>query len=294
MGEGAAPAVYKNFVALGVKRGNATIPQIVLLGLLAGWYIGFGMLLVLTCGMDTPTIGKDNLGLTKMLSGLYGLPFGLYMVVVMGADLCTSNFASVPLAVFEGKITWKQALKSLTLTWAFNFIGSVFLAWIVAQSGSVLHPAVIDKVTLTKVSLPFHKAVAKGVLCNWLVCTAVAMAGSTDNVAAKFLCILAPISIFVSESFEHVVANMFALPFGIMVGAQYSVSEMFVGNILPVTLGNILGAVGPVGLMMWLAYGSRNGAPLPTWASENTIAKKELANGNGARPDELAVTVHEY
>lgn len=247
--------MYKNAVTMGIKKANSKPHTIFLLGMLAGCHIGFGMLLAMTCGGDMPGFAKSDLGFTKIVAGLFGLPFGLYMVVVTGSDLFTSNVASVLLARMDGKVTTRQLIKSWVISYAGNLVGSVILAWLVHESGVLMHPEAIIRLTTLKASLTFKNAFFRGLLCNWLVCTAVFMTCTTKSIGAKFICVLGPICIFVAETFDHCVANMLALPLGLMTGAKFGLHGFIVGNLIPVTLGNIIGGALPVAMMMYMAMG---------------------------------------
>ena len=123
--------------------------------------------------------------------------------------------------------------------------------------GDVQASAAAVGIATAKASLPFVAAFTKGVLCNWLVCLAVWGTMATTSVAGKILAIFWPITMFVALGFEHSVANMFLIPHGMLLGANVSWAQMMTGNIIPVTLGNIVGAAVFVAGVHWLAYGKK-------------------------------------
>jgi formate/nitrite transporter len=248
------PLIYNGAIELGIKKSNSTPFQIFTLAIMAGFHIGLGSFLAVSCGANTPQIYNFNPGLTKILIGIYGFPFGLFMVVVMGSDLFTSNIGTVSLAFFEKKTTFKKLMKSWCISYIGNFCGSLLLALMVKNSGVISDSDIIINYATLKVSHPFGEAFLRGILCNWLVCTAIYMTTASDSITDKFIGLFGPISAFVSLSFDHCVANMFTLPLAIMLGANFGISTFIMKSLIPVTLGNIFGGVLPVAFMNWLSF----------------------------------------
>ena len=135
-------------------QGHAAL-QIFILGILAGVYIGFGALLALTCGGTCPGLAENNPGLKQMVMGLFGLPTGLLMVMVAGAELFTGNTAVVTAAVAEGKASMANLVKSWTVSWLGNLAGSVGLALLTVHAGLLTSTGTIAKVAATKTSMAF-------------------------------------------------------------------------------------------------------------------------------------------
>ncbi|CAM9578311.1 unnamed protein product [Ectocarpus sp. 4 AP-2014] len=237
------PGLYANAVDLGARKAAASPVDIVLLGILSGFHIGFGGLLAVTVGGSIPAIKSANPGLQKLLFGLFGLPFGLFMVLVAGGELFTGNTALVTAALVEGKATVANLVKNWTCSWAGNLLGSVLLAKLVVAAGINAAPGTAAAIAVSKVSSPFLPTFLKGIVCNWMVCMAVWVAAGATSLTEKYLAMILPVSAFVAFGAEHSVANMFLLPLGLFSGASKSVSwqDLFVKNILPVTLGNIVG-----------------------------------------------------
>ena len=251
----APPAIYEGAVAAGAAKASASWEKIFKLGIAAGCHIGFGSYLAITVGGACPQIAEANPGLQKIIFGAFGLPFGLIMTLVTGAELFTGNTALVTAAKMEGKTTTKDLAKNWIASYAGNFVGSLFLAYLAYKSGTLGAAPASAAIATAKCSLPFQTAFVRGILCNWLVCMAVYMASGCASLAGKMVAVWFPISAFVALGFDHSVANMFIIPLGMMRGAQVTVSDFLMKNLLPVTLGNIVGGA----LCVMGLYGSAFG-----------------------------------
>jgi len=190
-----------------------------------------------------------------MVFGAFGLPFGLFMTVITGAELFTGNAALVPLALIEGKASIGQLVKSLTISWTGNLVGSLLIACLVTAGGTLGTGGASLAIAHAKVNEPFAAVVSRAVMCNWLVCMAVYMASFARDVTGKAVAIWLPISAFVALGLEHTVANMFLIPVGMLHGADASIKALFLRNLLPVTLGNIIGALLGVTFPFFVAFG---------------------------------------
>jgi formate/nitrite transporter len=232
------------------------------LAVIAGAQIGFGAFLMLAVGGACPGLAANNPGLQKIILGAFGLPFGLMMVLLSGSELFTGNTAVVTMALLEGRATLPQLLKSWTFSYAGNFVGSLALAVLVFLGGTLAGGGASVPVSAVKTSLTFTQAFVRGILCNWLVCMAVYLASFAKDAAGKMVPIWFCISAFIALGSEHSVANMFILPLGIFSGAAVSWKAFLLKNLLPVTLGNIVGGAGCVAAAFCFTYGklSRKGA----------------------------------
>ncbi|CAM9515770.1 unnamed protein product [Discosporangium mesarthrocarpum] len=237
----APPDMYQNAVNVGEKKAAAPASKTFLMGIISGCHIAFGGLLALTVGGNCPGIAAANPGLQKMIFGAFGLPFGLFMTVVGGGELFTGNTAVVTAAKIEGKATTGGLLKNWIFSYLGNFAGSLLLVTLVSQAGIIANPATVMGIASAKTSLTFAQAFTRGVLCNWLVCMAVYMSISASDAFGKFCAIFLPISAFVAMGLDHSVANMFLIPLGMALGAGVSWKAFLAANLLPVTLGNIVG-----------------------------------------------------
>ena len=182
-------------------------------------------------------------------------PFGLFMTIISGAELFTGNTALVTMALLEGKASKEQLAKSWGVSYAGNFVGSLLLAGLVFFGNTLSGGGASIAVSAAKTSLTFTQALVRGVLCNWLVCMAVYLASFAKDAAGKMVPIFFCISAFVALGLEHSIANMFIIPLGIFSGAAVSWKAFFLKNLLPVTLGNIIGGAVCVGAAFCMAYG---------------------------------------
>jgi len=252
------PEGFNGAVAAGVKKANLDTMKIAKLGVLSGCHIGFGAMLMLSVGGACPGLAASNPGLHKMVLGAFGLPFGLMMTLLTGAELFTGNTALVGMAALEGEASPGQLIKSWTSSYAGNFLGSVVLAYL-AFAGGVLGPSggASVAVAAAKTSLSFKAAFVKGILCNWLVCMAVYLASFAKDLPGKMVAIWFCISAFVAMGLEHSVANMFIVPLGIFSGASVTWKAFLLKNLLPVTLGNIVGGAVCVAAVFSSVYGKK-------------------------------------
>jgi len=257
--------------ASGESKIGLSLRRLAVLGVLAGAYIAFGAQASLLVLSDTSAF--LGFGLSRILGGLV-FSVGLILVVLSGAELFTGN-SLMALSACRHRSSWRGVLRSWVLVYFFNMVGSILVALLIFGArqymlgdGSVGVAAL--RLAATKVSLPFWTAFFRGILCNWLVCLAVWMATGAMDTTGKVLAVVPPVTVFVASGFEHSVANMFFVPLGLMlrrvpsiVAAAGSVPGFqqltwvhgfLLGNLLPVTLGNLAGGVLFVAVPYWLAY----------------------------------------
>ena len=258
-------------VNIGIKKASLSALNQFILGILAGAFIAFG---AQAANMATHTI--TDVATAKLIGGLI-FPAGLILVLMAGAELFTGNSLMI-LALCERKITLAQLLRSWVVVYAGNLVGGVLIAILISWSGQLnytggLLGGITIKAAAGKVALPFFPAVVLGILCNWLVCLAVWTSFGAKDGISKAVCVFFPIWTFVASGFEHSVANMYYIAAGIFakcnpsyaakaieIGVSQSAIDaldwpgMFVRNLVPVTLGNIIGGAGFVGFVYWFVY----------------------------------------
>lgn len=248
----APPALYQGAADAGAKKAALSFMKTFHLAIAAGAHIGFGAYLALTVGGACFQIATDNPGLQKIILGAFGLPLGLMMSVVSGAEVFTGNTALVTTAVMEGKASWLDLIKNWTASYLGNFLGSLFLAYLAFHSGTLGTGPAAAAIATAKCSLSWPMAFIRGLLCNWLIAMAVYIASGCSSMSGKMIAIWFPVSAFVAMGLDNSVANMFLIPLGILRGAPITISQMFLKNLIPVTLGNIVGgaicAMAPFGL----------------------------------------------
>ena len=239
-----------------------------ILAILAGVYIGFGAQLSTTVTMDlAPKLG---VGLSKLIGGAV-FSVGLMLVVLCGAELFTGNNLML-LAYYRGDITLRDLLKSWITVYMGNFVGSILLVSIIfggalyTLGGGALGLRALT-IANSKVTPTFIQLLCRGIACNWLVCLAVWLALSSDDSVFKVLACLFPIMSFVASGFEHSVANMYFIPMGLLMKQIPSLaarsgldltnltwSGLVLRNLLPVTIGNIIGGAFFVATTQWFTY----------------------------------------
>jgi formate transporter len=260
--------------AVGVTKVGLKADTMFALAILAGAFIGTGAIFatVVTTGLAAAGMG---FGLVKLLGGLV-FCLGLVAVVVAGAELFTGNNLIV-MAFASGRVTLGALLRNWAIVYAGNFVGSILTAVVMLLSkqytfsGGALGANALS-VASGKVNLGFVQAIALGIMCNALVCLAVWLCSSARSTTDKILAIIFPITAFVAAGFEHSVANMYFIPMGLLIkgfapasfweaigktAADFSSltwGAFFLNNLLPVTIGNIIGGAGFMGLVYWFIY----------------------------------------
>jgi formate/nitrite transporter len=268
--EDKSPQTIAETVAQKVGVGKTTSPwlTVFVLGILAGAYIGFGGLLSATVTFDMAA--HLGTGFTKFMGGTV-FSLGLILVIIAGAELFTGNNLMLSSAM-AGEITYGRMIKRWGLVYIANFIGSLILALLFVGSGlwklggSALGASAV-RVAYAKVNLSFIEAMIRGIGCNWLVCLAVWMALAARQTVGKIFAIFFPIMGFVAIGFEHCVANMYFIPSGIFLKSWAGIAapagfdpgslgwiSFLWKNLLPVTLGNLIGGGVFVGMSYWGAY----------------------------------------
>ena len=241
---------------LGVAKARLPWPTMVMLGMLAGAFIGLGALfnVIVLSDASIPIAAR------RMAGGLV-FSLGLFLVVVAGAELFTGNNL-LAMAWAERKVSTSELLFNWVVVCFANLLGAVGLAWLVFLSG---HPFGDDgaiartyvRLAQAKASLPPLRAFFSGVLCNVLVCMAVWVSLAGHTVTDKLVAIVLPIAAFVAAGFEHSVANMYVIPLGMMLQAHAGEAVDAWGlarNLGPVIAGNLAGGSGLVALVYYVVY----------------------------------------
>ena len=237
----------EDYCAAADKRVTQSLPRLLLLGALAGAFIAFA-------GVAASIGGA----LGGKLASATIFPIGLTMVLLAGSELFTGNCLFL-MPLLRRNITAGHMLRNWVAVYLGNLLGSVAVAFLVVQCGAldgIAEAAVAAAVT--KAALPFGVALLRGVLCNFLVCLAVWMAFCAQSAGGKVVSLFGPIFLFVLCGFEHSVANMYYIPAGIFLAENGEVTWLSLWqNLLPVTLGNMVGGCG-LGGILYLLYGRKN------------------------------------
>lgn len=263
-----APAQVTELMLAGMT-GKSKLPlvKMFLLGILAGAFIAFGA--------EASSLAAHNVtqvGIQRLIMGCV-FPVGLIMVVLLGTELFTGNCMMVA-AVADKRVKFAMLLRNWVVVYLGNLVGAALIVLLVSATGQLGYSsnglAVLTiKIAAAKTGLSFGAAFAGGILCNVLVCVAVLLAMASKSIIGKIMGIWFPIMAFVLSGFEHSVANMYYIPAGIFASmnpayaaaAQEAGVNManlnalgFLGNIVPVTLGNIVGGAA-IALVMWFCFG---------------------------------------
>lgn len=269
----------------GVKKANMPFWNMFVLAILAGAFIAMGAIFATTIGAGSMAI-KDATGAAAFATGLpygvtrllMGLVFtlGLILVVVGGAELFTGNNL-ILMAFMNGKVTLGQLMRNWGIVYLGNFVGSVLTALVMFFSkqytfGNGAIGLTALNIGEAKAGLGFIQAIALGIMCNALVCMAVWLCFSARTTTDKILAIIPPIAGFVAAGFEHSVANMYFMPIALFIKSWGDASffeaigktaenfpnltwgNFFIANLLPVTIGNIIGGAVMVGAVYWFVY----------------------------------------
>jgi formate transporter FocA len=257
--------------SIGVSKSKMSFSKTFMLAILAGVFIGFGAIFATTVTADS------NLywGATKLIGGL-AFSLGLILVIVAGAELFTGNNLIV-MAWASGKIKTKHLLRNWVLVYLGNLTGSLFLVFLmfIAQQYTFSNGAVglnALGIASAKCNLGFIQAIALGILCNILVCLAVWLCFSARSVMGKIMAIVFPITAFVASGFEHSIANMYFIPKGLLIKSfapesfwnsvnklptdfeDLTWNNFLINNLLPVTIGNMIGGALLVGIVYWFIF----------------------------------------
>lgn len=266
------PAMAAKAEDIGVKKATMNATSMFLMAILAGAFIGIGAIFATTAAAGNADLPY---GAGRLLVGLV-FSVGLILVVVGGAELFTGN-TLITMAFASKKVSLAQLLRNWGIVYFGNLVGSVLTALFVFLGGQYMFGkgsiglAALN-IANAKVNLTFVEALFLGIMCNALVCMAVWMCYSARTTTDKILAIIPPISCFVAAGFEHSIANMYFIPIGLFIkdfgspkffeligktAADFpnlTWGNFFVANLLPVTIGNIIGGAIMVGLVYWFVY----------------------------------------
>ena len=259
---------------MNAAKGKTELPlgRMILLGIFAGMFIAGG-----ASASSLAMHAISNVGLARLVAGTI-FPVGLMMIVLVGGELFTGDCLMI-MGCVHGKFSVSKMVKVLTVVYLSNLVGSLIFAGLVYASGQYNYTngmlgAFTIKVALGKVNLSFGAAVASGILCNIFVCMAVLMATAARDISGKIWGIFFPILTFIVSGYEHCVANMYYIPAGIFAKASSTYASLamesygyttlqldslnwanfVVKNLIPVTIGNILGGMVFVGLPLYLVH----------------------------------------
>jgi len=263
--------IAKRAADVGASKCRLPFWPLLTLAVLAGAFIALGA--VFSTTVSAGTAGALPFGISRLVSGVV-FCLGLVLVIVGGAELFTGN-ALISMAWASGAVSTPQVLRNWSIVYTGNLIGAVATAVFLYLSrqytfgGGAIGLAALE-IARTKTGLGFVQAVVLGILCNALVCLAVWLCLGAHSTTDKILAIVFPISAFVAAGFEHSVANMYFIPVGLLIKSDTAFlttigksvadyagltwTNFILVNLLPVTVGNVIGGVALVGLTYWFIY----------------------------------------
>jgi formate transporter len=250
--------VIASMIEAGQKKLALGPRDLMIRGALSGALLGAATTLAFTGAVTTG----------QPLVGALIFPVGLVMIVLLGLELVTGSFALVPLARLEGKTTWSAVIANWSWVFVANLLGSVVVGALIAISLTNMGKVEVAGVAARIVTVAEAKTIGnealgtagmvsvfvKGILCNWLVCLGVVMAMTSTSTVGKITATWLPIFLFFALGYEHTVVNMFVIPTGMLLGAKVSLSDWWVWNQIPVTLGNLVGGFVFTGLALYTTY----------------------------------------
>ena len=249
--------ITSNFAVSATCKKDLPLPRFMLIAILGGAFIAFGGLLSVMVAGGMPGIGESNPGLIKFIAGAL-FPIGLIMVSITGADLFTSDCAAFSYPLLQKKISVGIFSKYLLLSYLFNFIGAQIVAFLLSYEVGLLDKepwqAYLHHYSEAKVNQDFVKVFIKGIGANWLVCLGMFMGYAAKDIAGKCIGIWIPVMLFVTLGYEHSIANMFFIPAAIYSGADITWCNFILQNLIPATLGNLIGGSLLVGCVYWYLY----------------------------------------
>ncbi len=240
-----------------VKKSKYSTKKTLILAFLAGAYIAMGGLLSIIIGGGVPGITAENPGLAKFFFGA-AFPIGLMLVALLGAELFTGNASYFIPKIMNKELPVSAMLKNWGLVYVGNFFGAIFVAYFLAVETHIVSSVPFSDSVLNiatgKTSHTFWLTFCKGVGANWLVCLAMWAGAAAKGTAGKLFAIWFPVMTFVAMGFEHSIANMFFIPLAIFQGADITWAHFITANLIPATIGNIVGGAFFVGVLNYWAF----------------------------------------
>ncbi|MFQ5355472.1 MAG: formate/nitrite transporter family protein [Mariprofundaceae bacterium] len=255
--------VVESMLQAGTKKSSLTVKDMLIRGVLSGALLGYATTLAIT--------GATQSG--SWIVGALIFPVGFVMLILLGLELATGNFALLPIAVKDGRTSFSKLAYNWTWVLIGNLIGSILYAalyYVVITKMGHVDPATIEAAKKI-IAIAEHKTIdyrhlgfdgtisafASAILCNWMVTLGAVMALTSTATIGKIAAMWLPIMTFFALGYEHAIVNMFVIPAGIMLGANVTVTDWWIWNEIPVLLGNIVGGMVFTGFALYLTARKR-------------------------------------
>jgi formate/nitrite transporter len=255
-----------------------------------GFFISFGGLVDMIVLAGSPGLRASNPSLATLIGG-FTFPLGFVLVTLMNMELCTSNMFVMPFSCIQRKISIKDMVKNLVVTYIGNICGALFVAGFLGWWSDVLNTDTMSLYAVTqaeaRVNVQWSVNFLRGIGCN--ICVALAFflsLGAVDYVS-KIYAIWIPVWAFVIAGYQHSIANYFEIPIGMFYGTNFGVGKFIYQSVIPVTLGNLVGGIVLAALPFWWLYGrgEQDSAPAVQTgqpAMENEKIKKQRGSSEGS------------
>ncbi len=245
------------FGCASAQKAKTPFLKFMLLAIMGGIFIALGGLLTVVVAGGMPTTSTENIGLVKFVAGAL-FPVGLIMVCIAGADLFTSDCAGMTLSTMQKKTPFSSLIKVWILAYIFNFIGTQFVSYFLAHKTGVIASEYftnyLNALAYGKLKYDWGTVFLKGIGANMLVCIGTWMGYAAKDIIGKAIGIWVPVMIFVTIGYEHSIANMFFIPTAIYNGASIGWMQFIGQNLIPATIGNIVGGALFVGMIYGYIY----------------------------------------
>ena len=269
--------VVESMVQAGATKANLSVLDLLIRGALAGALLGFATTLALTASAQTVDI-----------VGAILFPVGFVMVILLGLELVTGNFALIPLAVMEGKTSVHKMLSNWIWVMIGHLIGGALYALLYTIAATQFGHVSDNVVAQRLMSIAEAKTTGyaqygadglvtvfvKAALCNWMVTLGAVMAMTSQSTIGKIAAMWLPILTFFGQGFEHAVVNMIVIPAGMMLGADVTVADWWLWNQIPVTIGNLVGGLLFTGISLYVTHKKKQGAVKESRSNELFADKK--------------------
>ncbi len=259
--------VIRALIDTGAAKAAAPLRDLLIRGFLSGALLGISTSLAVMTAVQT----------SLPIAGALIFPVGFVIIVLLGLELVTGNFALLPVALLEKRCSAGQVLRNFTAVFLANLAGSLFYGVLLAVSLTMMGSQAPDAVASKIIAIAEAKThymqlgppgvavlLVRSILCNWMVCLGVVMAMTSTSTIGKIVAAWLPILVFFAHGYEHSVVNMFVIPTGMLLGAKVNMVDWWMGNQIPVTLGNFVGGCLFTGLFLYWTHKPRGGeGPAP-------------------------------
>lgn len=242
----------------GTAKGRLSWADLFLKSFLAGAFLSLGALFSIIIDGGAPSLRANNPSLATLVSS-FTFPTGFVILTILNTELFTANLFVVVLATCLRKTSLRELMRNLVSSYIMNMAGAIFVAGFLCWWSDTLSTDELKSFAVvqaeSRVNVQWSVNFLRGVGCNWLVGLAIFLSISARDQVSKIYAIWIPIWMFVALGYQHSIANFFLVPIGMFYGTDFGVGKFIYQSVIPVTLGNVVGAVVLDGLAIWFLYG---------------------------------------